>query len=267
MKSQITLLPPKGILAAAEVMTLANTPNKHLDEKWRTMTPATHVDAALRHLYAWLSGESRDPELGTSHLANASVRLLMASERELDERERIANTCPPWDDRARYTHVKEAPLPAPANPEWEAYVDGTLGKGNALEDNPKQEIAKVGDWIRITSGPVIGREALVISDTLDDVRNRWLTIKYPGGRSTIRDKNCSIIPPPQKDIDDIKPSEWEEWADRAKINTAIAEKVIQGIDSIKPSEWDAANTSFLAAQEVNKRYLEATEAQREGDEE
>lgn len=241
MKTQLSLLPARGILACGDVMTKANTPDKHGDEKWKRMTSTEHVDAALRHLYAWLGGEQRDPELETSHLANAATRLLMSVEQELMAKYHITDTHPKG-----YVHLMESPLPAPANPEWEAYVDGTLSKGNASEDNPEQEIAKVGDWIRITSGPVIGREALVISDALDDVRNRWLTIKYPGGRWTIRDKNYSIIPSPQK-----------------------------GIDDIKPSEWDAANTSFLAAQEANQtypnehqmRYTNALDSQRKGDEE
>lgn len=239
MKSQITLLPPKGILAAAEVMTLANTPNKHLDEKWRTMTPATHVDAALRHLYTWLSGESRDPELGTSHLANASVRLLMASERELDERERIANTCPPWDDRARYTHVKESPLPAPIDPEWEAYVDGTLGKGNASEDNPKQEIAQVGDWIEITkedSRYVVKGALVQVTGTLCDLDLVFYT--WGGAPAMAAHGSYKIVSRPY-------------------------EHMAKTIDSILPSQWDNMNREFLASE----RYDNATRNQSKGDDE
>lgn len=83
MKPDMTLLPPGAILAMADVMTRANTPEKHQDAKWKRMTPEEHIAAALRHIFAWLGGEKLDPELGTSHLANGSVRLSMALAREI----------------------------------------------------------------------------------------------------------------------------------------------------------------------------------------
>jgi hypothetical protein len=60
---------------------------KHGDEAgtvpdWQRREPQHHVDAALRHLGAWLSGDARDDGeggTGRSHLAHAATRLLMAT--------------------------------------------------------------------------------------------------------------------------------------------------------------------------------------------
>lgn len=81
MKPKISLLPPQGILLAAECMTLNEA--KYPDPVWETMTVYQHVNASLRHLFEFLKGE-RDPETGMSHLVHACCRILMAVSREVD---------------------------------------------------------------------------------------------------------------------------------------------------------------------------------------
>jgi hypothetical protein len=45
---------------------------------WVNYAPVDHIDAAFRHLTAWLQLEPSDPETGLSHLAHAGARVLMA---------------------------------------------------------------------------------------------------------------------------------------------------------------------------------------------
>lgn len=81
-KTQYHILPWEGIRLAAELMTQSNNPDKHQDAKWKRMTPEEHIDALMRHLNAWLTGDAVDRESGMSHLAHVAVRALMAAERE-----------------------------------------------------------------------------------------------------------------------------------------------------------------------------------------
>ena len=50
-------------------------------ETWGENPPEYHLDAALRHLLAHLSGELRDPESGLKHLAHAASNLMFELER------------------------------------------------------------------------------------------------------------------------------------------------------------------------------------------
>jgi hypothetical protein len=80
-KVQYHILPWEGIRLAAELMTQSNNPDKHQDAKWKRMTPEEHIDALMRHLNAWLTGDTVDSESGMSHLVHVAVRALMAAER------------------------------------------------------------------------------------------------------------------------------------------------------------------------------------------
>jgi hypothetical protein len=77
-KPRLELLPPHAIVALAEVMTKGA-------EKYGAhnylggMDHGRLIGAALRHIYAYLRGEDLD-ELGTLHLSNAAVDLMMVIE-------------------------------------------------------------------------------------------------------------------------------------------------------------------------------------------
>lgn len=274
MKTQISLLPPKGILAAAEVMTLANTPHKHLDEKWKRMSPTTHVDAALRHLYAWLSGEGCDPELGTSHLANAAVRLLMSCERELDEQERIANTTVPGtisdmarradgfrkrgDDRINYTHAEETPLPVPSDVKYRIVDTHPRGYVHLMESplpapvQPEYEAwldgklranAKIGDVVCRRGGGYVA--------VVDKITEHFVSGKVIGLGLVVHHQHGSYVV-----IEDMSE------------NLSPPQTPQQGIDNIKPSQWDEMNKNYLAGDPHGlNRYDNATRNQSKGDEE
>ena len=50
-------------------------------EDWRTTPSIRHFDAALRHILAFMSGESKDEASGYSHLAHAAANLMFEIER------------------------------------------------------------------------------------------------------------------------------------------------------------------------------------------
>ena len=71
-------LPGAAILSVTEVLRLGAL--KYAPNSWQTVPNGLvrYVDAALRHLFAYHSGEINDPEFGTSHLAHAACCLLFA---------------------------------------------------------------------------------------------------------------------------------------------------------------------------------------------
>lgn len=65
---------------------------KYGDNNWRGGFKYTRlISAALRHIYAYLKGESKDPETGLSHAAHAACCLMFLLEFEV--------TKPELDDR------------------------------------------------------------------------------------------------------------------------------------------------------------------------
>lgn len=81
-KVPLQLLP---FTALTEVgLVLAFGAKKYSAHNWRQGMRWTRVvGAALRHLFAWLRRESRDPETGLSHLAHAACMVLFVLEYEL----------------------------------------------------------------------------------------------------------------------------------------------------------------------------------------
>jgi hypothetical protein len=74
----------------AEVMTYGK--KKYSAHNWRGgLSYSRLLAAALRHIFAYLGGESKDPETGLSHLGHASCCLMMLLEFE--------TTRPDLDDR------------------------------------------------------------------------------------------------------------------------------------------------------------------------
>lgn len=79
-KTRWTEVPPVGLEEMARVMTAAYP--KHGPVKLRTVTSKEDMDAALRHVSAYLRGEVRS-DLGLHHLAHAAARFLLIVEAEL----------------------------------------------------------------------------------------------------------------------------------------------------------------------------------------
>jgi hypothetical protein len=96
-KPDMSLLSSIAITRIAEVMTYGK--KKYSANNWRGgIVFSRLVGAALRHIFAWLGGESKDPETGLSHLAHASCCLMMLLEFE--------TTRPELDDRYKNEAAK-----------------------------------------------------------------------------------------------------------------------------------------------------------------
>ncbi|GAC1501554.1 MAG: hypothetical protein NVS1B10_05830 [Candidatus Saccharimonadales bacterium] len=89
-KPDLSLLSSIAVVKVAKVMTFGK--RKYTAHNWRAGFPYSRLlAAALRHVFAYLGGESVDPESGESHLAHACCCLFMLLEFE--------DTKPHLDDR------------------------------------------------------------------------------------------------------------------------------------------------------------------------
>lgn len=89
-KPDMSLLSSIAIAKVAAVMTYGKT--KYSAHNWRGgIVYSRLLAAALRHVFSYLGGESKDPETGLSHLAHAMCCLMMVLEFE--------ETSPELDDR------------------------------------------------------------------------------------------------------------------------------------------------------------------------
>lgn len=89
-KPDVSLLSSIAVLKIAEVMTFGK--KKYDAHNWRKGFPYSRLlSAALRHVFAYVGGETLDPESGISHLAHACCCLMMVLEFE--------KTKPELDDR------------------------------------------------------------------------------------------------------------------------------------------------------------------------
>lgn len=89
-KPQMGLVPL--VEAVARVMELGS--KKYGPFNWRSkaVKKMVYVHAALRHLMAWVGGQSKDPESGESHLAHVAACMLIVLDAEahgkaIDDRE------------------------------------------------------------------------------------------------------------------------------------------------------------------------------------
>jgi hypothetical protein len=74
-KIPLELLPPEALTEIAKV--LAFGAQKYGRHNWRKgMAWFRLIGAILRHLFAWMRGEDKDPESGLSHLAHAGCDIL-----------------------------------------------------------------------------------------------------------------------------------------------------------------------------------------------
>lgn len=93
-KPDMSLLSSIAMVKVAEVMSFGK--KKYAAHNWRGgFAWSRPAAAALRHIFAWLGGENKDPETGLSHLAHASCCLMFLLEFEstrveLDDRFKIS---------------------------------------------------------------------------------------------------------------------------------------------------------------------------------
>ena len=74
-KNRLGLLPPQALLAIGRVLTFGA--KKYEPNNWmRCSDTSRYVDAALRHIVAYMSGEKYDPETGEHHLAHAGCCIM-----------------------------------------------------------------------------------------------------------------------------------------------------------------------------------------------
>lgn len=77
------MLPPEALTEIAKV--LAFGAEKYGRHNWRKgMAWSRLLGAILRHLFAWMQGEDKDPESGLSHLAHAGCDILFLLTYELN---------------------------------------------------------------------------------------------------------------------------------------------------------------------------------------
>jgi len=77
-KPQVGLIPVGAMNSVARVMELAATKYGPSNGRSKKIRPMVYAHAALRHIFAWIGGESNDRESGQSHLAHAASCMLIA---------------------------------------------------------------------------------------------------------------------------------------------------------------------------------------------
>jgi len=81
-KPALELLPFRALVVVGDVLRYGSL--KYEPGNWkRGAAWSRYLGAALRHVFAWASGESNDIETGLSHLAHAVCCLLFLMEYEL----------------------------------------------------------------------------------------------------------------------------------------------------------------------------------------
>lgn len=89
-KPDMSLISSIALFKMAEVMTFGK--KKYSAHNWRGgFAWSRPAAASIRHIFAWLGGEAKDPETGLSHLAHAACCIMFLLEFE--------TTRPDLDDR------------------------------------------------------------------------------------------------------------------------------------------------------------------------
>lgn len=100
-KVRLDLIPVTPLLAIGKVLTYGA--KKYSERNWeKGLAWSRCYAAALRHLFAWWSGETNDPETGLNHLDHALCEIMFLRE--------FAETHPELDDRPKQPEEKETPL-------------------------------------------------------------------------------------------------------------------------------------------------------------
>ena len=81
-KPRTDLIPPEALLEVAKIFGFGA--KKYSDDNWRDGFGWRRLyGSILRHLFAWATGESLDPETNSSHLAHACCGIMMLLTHEL----------------------------------------------------------------------------------------------------------------------------------------------------------------------------------------
>ena len=88
-KRRFSLIPAKALNAIIDALEYGA--QKYDDNNWaKCEDPKRYWDAAQRHLWAWLEGETHDQESGLHHLAHAGVNIMflyaLTAEETADEK-------------------------------------------------------------------------------------------------------------------------------------------------------------------------------------
>lgn len=74
-KNMVSLVDPDFILGVGDILTFGA--QKYDKNNWQLNTDISrYQDATLRHLYAYLSGETHDPESGRPHLDHVATNIM-----------------------------------------------------------------------------------------------------------------------------------------------------------------------------------------------
>lgn len=86
-KPRMGLLPPRALESVAEVLTFGA--QKYLPNNWKYVEngPERYLDAALRHITAYMRGEYYDNETYLPHLSHALCCLMFIVDLELEKEE------------------------------------------------------------------------------------------------------------------------------------------------------------------------------------
>jgi hypothetical protein len=86
-KARMGLLPPRALRLVSEVLTFGA--KKYLPNNWKYVEngPERYLDAALRHITSYMTGEKNDPETGLPHMAHALCCLMFIADLEAEAEE------------------------------------------------------------------------------------------------------------------------------------------------------------------------------------
>jgi hypothetical protein len=86
-KRRMGLLPPRALESVADVLTFGA--KKYLPNNWKYVENGheRYLDAALRHMSAYMKGEYADPETGMPHLSHALCCLMFIVDLDIEEDE------------------------------------------------------------------------------------------------------------------------------------------------------------------------------------
>lgn len=88
-KPLYSLLKPEALEEMVKVLTYGA--KKYSPDNWRHVSDLRrrYFDATQRHVWAWQSGETNDPESGLHHLAHAMCSLMFILQVDLEERKSL----------------------------------------------------------------------------------------------------------------------------------------------------------------------------------
>ncbi len=89
-KARMGLLPPHALESVAEVLTFGA--KKYQPNNWKYVenAHARYIDAAMRHINAYVKGEVEDPESGLPHMSHAICCLMFIADLDLTQHTRIS---------------------------------------------------------------------------------------------------------------------------------------------------------------------------------